>query len=464
MADLLYLSSNGEHVGTLEDRAGAWRLVYAPEWLRSPHAFPLSPHLLLRGEAYDDGVDDGLVEKFFDNLLPEGDARQRLEHRLSARRGDSFDLLRRFGRETAGAISISTSPEVRAADSGYTELARPVFLDRVRKMRQEGASLLEAARMSLAGAQDKMAERLDPKQDIALVEGLLEPTDQAPTTHILKPEPPLSRKLEHVAVNEFFCMTLARRIKLDAPPAFLLYAPGPDDVGMPIDRADGIEWIYCVERFDRTHQADGSVRRRHQIDFLQLRNEWASTMSKYESAGGAKLGLMFTLGARYASAPAAAVSALLEARLLHFLVGDSDAHWKNHSLLWAGGRWKVSPLYDVACTVAYPWLDSMPALTIGGCTRESDIAAEHFRAFFAECIEPHGAKIQAVSLALRKLGQLAVRESRALYDSIAPRVGESNAAFVRDSILPVIEERSRRALDVASALAPGRAVRRGLPT
>ena len=184
-------------------------------------------------------------------------------------------------------------------------------------------------------------------------------------------------------------------------------------------------------------------------------------MSKYESSGGAKLGLMFTLGARYASAPVAAINALLQARILRFLVGDSDAHWKNHSLMWAAGRWNISPLYDVACTIAYPWLDAMPAMTIGGCTKESDITGEHFKTFFAECIEPHGAKIQAVSLALRNLGQLALRESLALYESLAPRVGESNAAFVRDSILPVIKERSTRALDVAAALAPARAVRRG---
>jgi serine/threonine-protein kinase HipA len=460
MSDELYLSSNGARVGTLEESAGIWRLTYAVEWLANPDAFPLSPHIAFRPEPYDDAEEDGMIEKFFDNLLPEGDARRRLENRLSAQKGDSFDLLRRFGRETAGAITVSTSPDLLPDDTEYAEVPRPVFLERVRKMRQEGASLLEAARMSLAGAQDKMAARYEPKDDVALIETLLEPVNQAPTTHILKPQPPLSRKLDHVAVNEFFCMSLARRLKLDAPQAFLLYAPAPEDGDPASERDDALEWVYAVERFDRVRQGDGRIRRRHQIDFLQLRNEWASTMSKYECMGGAKAGLMFSLGAKYASAPAAAINALLLARILHFLVGDSDAHWKNHSLIWSGGRWNIAPLYDVACTVAYPWLDKIPAMTIGGCENEDDITAEQFKAFFAECIEPHGPRIQAMTQPLRLLGEAIAREADAFYESIAPRIGESNAAFVRESILPVVRQRAARAVDVASALAPARAVRR----
>ncbi|HUG26202.1 HipA domain-containing protein [Piscinibacter sp.] len=463
MADTLYLSSDGQGLGTLEDNAGIWRLTYAPEWIGNPNAFPLSPHLVLRAKPYDDRDEDGMVEKFFDNLLPEGDARIRLEKRLSARNGDSFDLLRRFGRETAGAVTMSTSPELKPEDSNYAALPRPEFLARVRRMRQEGGSLLEAARMSLAGAQDKTAVRMDPHADVELLDGLLEPEDQAPTTHILKPQPPLSRKLDHVAVNEFFCMTLARRAAGNAPEAHLLFAPGPDDGDDDHSRDDALEWVYCVQRFDRTPTSSGGIRRLHQIDFLQLRNEWASTMSKYEKSGGAKLELMFKLAAKNASAPAAAINALLHGRIISFLVGDADAHWKNRSLMWSSGRWNVSPLYDVVCTFAYPGLDATPAMTIGGCEDERKITADHFKAFFAECIEPHGSKVQAVTLALRTLGTSVPREAHSLYDSIAPRVGPSNAAFLHDKVLPVIGERSAAALEIAAALAPPRAVRRHRP-
>lgn len=183
MVDTLYLSSNGQRLGTLEDDAGIWRLTYAPEWIANPDAFPLSPPLALRAKPYDDRDEDGMVEKYFDNLLPEGDARLRLENRLRANNGDSFDLLRRFGRETAGALTVSTSPELKPEDASYVALPRTDFLARVRRMRQEGGSLLGAARMSLAGAQDKTAVRMAPHADIELLDGLLEPrTRRRPPT------------------------------------------------------------------------------------------------------------------------------------------------------------------------------------------------------------------------------------------------------------------------------------------
>jgi serine/threonine-protein kinase HipA len=248
MPDLLYLSHDGRRIGTLERSGqGAWRLVYDAAWRARPDAFPLSPHLVLRERPYDDVEEDGLVEKFFDNLLPEGDSRSRIERRLSAKAGDAFDLLRRFGRETAGAITISSDEALVPDDEAYTDLPRTALLERVRQMREEGGSLLLAARMSLAGAQDKMAVRMQtPAARVALADGMQEPDRLAPTTHILKPEPPLARKLPHAAPNEAFCMAVVREIGVSAPQSRLLYAPGPDDG----DRGPR-ELIYAVECWRR---------------------------------------------------------------------------------------------------------------------------------------------------------------------------------------------------------------------
>ena len=459
MSGALYLSHEGVRIGELEDREGLWRLTYDPTWLANPDAFALSPHLALRPEPYDDADEDGLVVKFFDNLLPEGEARQRLEHRLKVDHGNSFDLLHRFGRETAGAVTIAVDATLVPGDDRYEELPRPAFLERIRRLRKEGGSLLEAARMSLAGAQDKMAVRLQPRRPIELVQGILLPVDQAPTSHIIKPQPADARQLPHVAVNEFFCMSLASRLKIAAPPSHLLFAPGPDDGDPAAEAHDGLEWIYCVQRYDRVHDEGGRrLRRIHQIDFLQLRNEWASTAAKYESAGGAKVGLMFSLAAKFASSRAMAINTLLRRRILDHLVGNADAHWKNRSLLWNRGRWDVAPSYDVVCTMAYPRLDARPALSIGGCMDESRITAGHFKAFAEECLAPHGARIQALTLALKELAEAARREAVRLYDEIAPGVGEGNAAFLRGEVLPVVRARAMRCLEIAAELAPPRAV------
>ena len=462
MPDTLFLSHDGEPVGRVERQGPHWSLRYDEHWLRRPAAFPLSPHFPLRQDAFDDRAEDGLVEKYFDNLLPEGDARDRLARRLNAGSIDAFDLLSRFGRETAGALTISDHPHAATHDDAYRPLTPQELRARITAMRTEGASLLRASRMSLAGAQDKLAVRFEAPFAAELeaprgptvqpAQAMLEPEDQASTTHILKPEPPVARRLQHVAVNELFCMRLARLVGVDAPLSHLLRLQPGDGYAA--------EWIYTVRRFDRRTDPDGRVRRLHQIDFLQLRNEWPSTAAKYQLSGGARMPLLFELAAKYASIPAASIKRLLNQRLLHFLVGNSDAHWKNHSLQWRDSHWDVSPAYDVVCTLAYRWLDTAPAMTIGSCTDEDHAQPRHFKDFHAECLAPHGVKLQAVQAQLKKLGGAIAAQAKKLHAQLAPTVGEDNAAFLNEAVLPVIERRAQLALEAAAGLAAAPAVRR----
>lgn len=462
MPEQLFISHDGERVGRIERNGRHWTLSYADSWVQHPDAFPLSPHFPLRLEAFDDQAEDGLVEKYFDNLLPEGGARERLARRLNAGSIDAFDLLSRFGRETAGAITVSDQPHAVPNDEAYRPLSPQELGERITAMRTQGGSLLQASRMSLAGAQDKLAVRFEgpfaallasPKgPPVRPAQAMLEPENQAPTTHILKPEPPVARRLEHTAINELFCMRLARALGLDVPLAHLLRLQPRDD--------DPTEWVYTVRRFDRHTAPDGRVRRLHQIDFLQLRNEWPSTAAKYESSGGARMPLLFDLAAQYATIPAVSLNRLLSQRLLHFLVGNSDAHWKNHSLLWHDGHWDVSPTYDVVCTAAYRWLDTAPAMTIGGCRDEDRIGAEHFKDFHAECLAPHGVKIQAVRTQLRKMASAITAQAEKLHAQLTPEVGDDNATFLRETVLPVIRRRAQLALDAAAGLDPAPAVRR----
>lgn len=147
-------------------------------------------------------------------------------------------------------------------------------------------------------------------------------------------------------------------------------------------------------------------------------------------------------------------------RILDHLVGNADAHWKNHSLVWNRGRWDVAPGYDIVCTLAYPKLDARPALSIGGCMDESVLSAGHFKAFAEECLVPHGARIQALTLALKELAEAAPREATRLFDDIAPEVGEANAEFLRGRVVPLVAKRAARCLEMAAELAPRRAVAR----
>lgn len=75
---------------------------------------------------------------------------------------------------------------------------------------------------------------------------LFDPEGSTPSTHILKPDHP-DRARAHSVINEWFVMTLAKRVGLAVPEVTRLYVPEP---------------AYLVARFDRTHDA-GHWQRQH---------------------------------------------------------------------------------------------------------------------------------------------------------------------------------------------------------
>jgi serine/threonine-protein kinase HipA len=118
----------------------------------------------------------------------------------------------------------------------------------------------EGIRLSLAGAQDKLAVIVDDGS-IALAK------DGGPTTHILKP---VIQALEGTVENEFFCMRLAARLKLPVSHVEI--------------RLSGATAFLLVERYDRTKAADGIIERLHQEDFCQALT--VPPELKYEAEGG----------------------------------------------------------------------------------------------------------------------------------------------------------------------------------
>jgi serine/threonine-protein kinase HipA len=64
--------------------------------------------------------------------------------------------------------------------------------------------------------------------------------------------------------------------------------------------------------------------------------------------------------------------------ILHYLVGNSDAHGKNYALLYRGKAPDLAPLYDVVCTAAYPGLAKKLAMAIGGRSVPDTIQLQHW--------------------------------------------------------------------------------------
>ena len=219
-------------------------------------------------------------------------------------------------------------------------------------------------RLSLAGAQDKIAVKVSGKQ-ISI------PLGGAPSTHILKPAH------EHFAglvFNEVMCLRLANAAGLPA-------------AGAEAGSIEEIDYA-LVERYDRKlvqTSAGVDYERLHQEDFCQALG--IVPENKYQNEGGPSLKHCFDLLREVSSAPVIDLQRLLDAVIFNYLIGNHDAHGKNFSLLYdqeEGREARLAPLYDLACTVYYPELSKKMAMKIGGEYLLDKISPRHFESLAEE--------------------------------------------------------------------------------
>jgi serine/threonine-protein kinase HipA len=88
-------------------------------------------------------------------------------------------------------------------------------------------------------------------------------------------------------------------------------------------------------------------------------------------------------------APQEDVATFTDAAIFNWIIGGSDAHAKNFSLLLAAaGRARLAPIYDVASILPYApqvqFQDIKLAMKIGGEYRLSDIGLRHWKRFADE--------------------------------------------------------------------------------
>ena len=86
--------------------------------------------------------------------------------------------------------------------------------------------------------------------------------------------------------------------------------------------------------------------------------------NKYASEGGPRFKDCFDLIRRACTTPATTILRLLDAAIFNVVLGNADAHGKNFSLLYAGGKLHLARLYDLLCTVVYPGLSPKFAMKI----------------------------------------------------------------------------------------------------
>ncbi|RQR65480.1 type II toxin-antitoxin system HipA family toxin [Burkholderia sp. Bp9125] len=384
MNHVLHVSTHGDAVGMLnfESREDRYGFRYAPAWQKNPAAYYLAPAIPL-DRAPGSG---GSVQRFLENLLPEGRALDIVSIVNQVSKNNIFSLVRLLGKEPVGAFSflaMDATPE-EAARIAHEQMGEPVrrpitaeeLSQRIRERDAIPFPVWDGkVRLSLAGYQDKL-QVLVEGEHLSLADGSLS------STHLLKPE---SRNphMPYMVANEHFCMTLAARLNVLAR----LHLPVA-----PVSIRRLPEPVLLIERFDRLVQWDNDtpgrakhVLRTHVIDACQAL-DLPSTF-KYErnlGAGadvrnireGVSFERLFTLLDRMVT-PASARLYLLRWAILQLLLGNSDAHGKNFSMHVRSAGLEPAPMYDLVSVNAY------------GEHVELDMAMAYGDAFLPEEVTPY---------------------------------------------------------------------------
>lgn len=295
----------------------------------------------------------GAAYAFLDNLLPDrSEVRQRWAHERDLADVDPFTLLSAYGEDVAGALSLSTDPQLPAREpEPLLEATTDDIAARVATLTRETTSWNDPRvrpRMSLAGAQGKFTLARIGDQ-------WFWPTYEYPSTHILKPP---SREHRRVELYEHLGLELARSVGVEAARSQVT-----EFGGQP---------TFLTERWDRAHDERGGVRL-HAEDLNQALGN--PTARKYDTAlvGAPQLARLL---ADYG----------MERRFVRQLAfnagfGNADAHAKNYSVLLAGTQVVLAPIYDTVPTFLWPHFDQRFAMPIGKAHLPAELDEKNWRSF-----------------------------------------------------------------------------------
>lgn len=342
------------------DASRRMAFCYDSAWLED--GFEIS-HSLPLNETGDFLPPDMRGHFFFSNLLPEGDARHRLVRALGIA-DDDFALLTALGGDCAGALQLL--PEGVEPEPGG-DASEPLDEADIINAIESGSAVFprggrQAPRLSLAGAQDKIAVRMHDGEDARLAL----PVGQGASTHILKLP---VRDLRHVPLYESYTTFMAVQLGLDVAPVT------PFPIGKHI--------CSISERYDRYRDEAGRVQRLHQEDFCQALGR--SSARKYADEG-ATLADMAAVIRAACEVPALDLRNLVRWQIGNVLLGNADAHLKNLSLLRPrhGRRYRLAPCYDLICTQAIRGISHRLALPVGQLADPGLLRRTHWEVMAAE--------------------------------------------------------------------------------
>ncbi len=416
MSDTLRITFNHEHVGELkyDHHHDVFGIIYDETWRQK--GFAISPHIPLNG-----APPPRAVEIYLRNLFPEGGGLDVLAGSIAVSKENTFALIRKIGDDVAGALAFG--PDTR--DDAFRPIGEEELADRIARRDLENIAVWDGdLRLSVAGVQEKLPVTI--RDGVIGLGG-----SSVPSTHLLK----FGKKEDaNIVLNEFFCMRLAKGVKLDVANVEL--------------KRFGDQTALMVERFDRRIK-NGLIERVHVIDGCQLLG--LPPAMKYERnlgsgrdvahvRNGASFEQLFK-ASEFCRRTAKAQLSLLRWALFNLIISNADAHAKNISFFVDRQEISVAPMYDLLSIAMHPKYHQELAMAFGDEFDGNEVKGYALRDF-SETVGLHPKVVSQQATALVK----AVRKALPLKLGIA--LDETEKAFI-DTLQKQIEMRCVQLEDAA---------------
>lgn len=335
---------------------------YNKLYLNSNDSVPISISLPLQEAPFTTNQ----TSLFFEGLLPEGFTRRSVAQWLHVEEDNYISILHALGRECLGAIQVTQENEL--LDSSYELISQ----EHISKLAKEGTSkstdLVIKSHLSLTGASGKVGLYYDDINDFWYL-----PFGTAASTHIVKQS---HIRLDGIVTNEQLSMMTASSCGISIPESFIINTGNGSENAI----------LFATRRYDRVFAEEPQIinglpcpLRLHQEDFAQAMGIPAA--QKYEKTGDGHMRKMFDLLRKYSSNPIEDQQKLWDMIVFNYLIGNTDAHIKNFSLLYGSDlkSIRLTPAYDIISTVVYEQSTRNMAFSIGDIHSIDDITTDSFR-------------------------------------------------------------------------------------
>ena len=359
------------------------------------------------------------TKNFFEGLLPEGFARRCVAESIHADSDDYISILRHLGNECLGALRVSDFASEQSP-SAYKKLSSTEVSALAQEGVRKSVDIVVKSHLSLTGASGKVGLYYSNKEN-----EWYQPIGNAPSTHIVKQS---HVRLDNIVVNEQLCLLTAKKLGIDVPESFIITTSEKSTSDEKI--------LFATKRYDRIikdgcRECDGLKvpYRLHQEDFAQALG--ISSADKYEKAGGEYLKRMFALVKNQFANPMEDTIKLWKIVIFNYLIGNTDNHIKNLSVLYSEDLKSLSlaPAYDIVNTKIYESSTDEMSLSINKKMERQSIAREDFEKQAEFC--GFGQKLAmnifdqmssdfsfALEESMRELKKLGFAEVQGIYDKI----------------------------------------------